>query len=116
VGAVIALKKTLTAMVLVVVTESALVTMAEMAKRHRGKELLPDKDEDAPKGNTRDKGKCKKRHKGRFNNAMVKTLTRKDRHRHHDEQLFYSGHKPEHRLFKCPMLQTKSTDNADKQD
>jgi hypothetical protein len=113
-GAVIALKMTLTAMVLV--TGSALVTMAEMATRHRGKKLLPDKQKDTPKENTRDKSKCKMHHKGRFGNAMVKALTPKKRHRHRDEQLFYRGHKPKHRLFKCPILQAKSTDNADKQD
>jgi hypothetical protein len=48
-------------------------------------------------------------------NAIVRALTTNEQQLHRDEEFGYKCHKPGHRVSKCPMLQTESTDNADNQ-
>jgi hypothetical protein len=81
-----------------------------------GKKLCPDKPEYEFKDKTRGMGKGKLCHKQRFDfNSIVKALTAKEQQRHRDEQLCYhTCHKLGLRLSKCPMLQPKSLDKADK--
>jgi hypothetical protein len=88
-----------------------------------GKKPRPDELEDGPmkkkkgKGRGKGKGKNKMRNIRHFDfNAIAKALKPKEQQRHRDVQSCFKCQKLAHRMSKCPMLQYKLENKANKQD